>query len=164
LAAPVLQDDHATTAYLPLGATWFEWVTATTHPGGTTLQLANVALAVVPVFARAGSVVPLAAPVEWTDALPGGPLRVAVYAGADAEFTLSEDDGDTVGYASGAVATTVLAWSDATQCLSWTRGGAEGAGGAQAFTQLSVTAYLLSGAVVNAAAVPIGSGGSVCPK
>ena len=164
LAAPVLQDDNTTTAYLPLGAAWwFEWGTATTHAGGTTLPLANVPLGAVPVFARAGSIVPLAPPVEWSDALPGGPLRVAVYAGADGAFILAEDDGDTMGYASGAVSTLALAWSEATKCLCWTRGGAAGAGGAQAFTQLSVTAYLLSGAVTTAAAVPIGAGGSACP-
>jgi len=164
LAAPVLQDDNATTAYLPLGATWFEWGTATTHAGGSTLPLANVPLDRVPVFARAGSIVPLAPPVEFSDALPGGALQVAVYGGAGASFTLFEDDGDTMAYASGAVATLALAWDDAAKCLSWARGGVAGAGGAQAFTQLAVTAYGVDGTTSTAAETAIGSSGKACTK
>lgn len=164
LVAPVLQDDNTTTAYLPLGATFFEWGTAVTHPGGSTLPLANVPLAKVPVFARAGSIVPLAPPVEWSDALPGGALEVAVYGGADAVFALAEDDGDTLAYASGVVATLHLAWDDSTRCLSWARGGAPGAGGAQAFVQLAIIAYYADGSTAKADPTEIGSSGSACPK
>ncbi len=164
LAVPVLQDDNTTTAYLPLDATWFEFGSAVSHPGGSTLPLANVPLSKVPVFARAGSIVPLAPPVEWSDALPGGPLAVAVYGGADAAFTLFEDDGDTVAYVGGAVSTLALAWDDAKGCLSWARGGDASAGGAQAFTQLSVTAYRVDGTTATSAAAAIGASGSACPK
>ena len=166
LVAPVVTENNSTSAYLPAlpagPSSWFEWGTATTHPAGTTLSLTNVPLAAVPVYVRPGSVVPLAPLVQYTDALPGGPLAVAVYAGADGAFTLVEDDGETT---SAATATLALSWSDSTKCLSWTAGGAApNPAGARAFTQLSVVAYLLDGSVLTAPAVDIGPAGSACPK
>lgn len=164
LVAPVLTPDNATSAYLPLGTSWFEWGTTTMHPGGSTESLSSVPLDAVPVYVRAGSVLPLAPPLQFTDALPGGPLQVAVYGGADGAFTMVEDDGETFSYQAGGAATLELAWDDTTGCLSWARGGVAGSGGAQAFAQLAVTAYLSSGATATAAATPITATGTVCPK
>ena len=166
LVAPVLTDDNATTAVLPAlagGARWFEWGSAVAHAGGQALALTAVPLDAVPAYARSGGIFALAPPVQYSDALPGGALDVRVYAGADGAFTLHEDDGETTAYAAGAVATLALSWDDAAGCLSWARGGAAGAGGANAFTQLRVTAYFASGATKAAAAQAIGASGRACP-
>lgn len=68
LVAPVVTPDNATSAYLPLlpggAGVWFEWASAVTHAGGTTLSLTDVPLAAVPVYARSGAVVPLAPLVQ----------------------------------------------------------------------------------------------------
>lgn len=61
--------------------------------------------------------------LQYTDAAPGGPLNVIVFAGADAEMTLVEDDGSTTAYEAGAVRTTTFKWTDATKTLSWTVSG-----------------------------------------
>lgn len=166
LIAPVVTADNSTSAYLPAlpagPASWFEWGSATTHPAGTTLSLTDVPLDAVPVYVRPGSILPLAPLVQYTDALPCGPLAVAVYAGADGSFTLAEDDGETT---STATATLALSWSESTKCLSWLAGGASpNPAGARAFTQLSVVAYLLDGSTRTAPAVAIGPSGSACPK
>jgi alpha-glucosidase len=90
LVAPVLSADNATTAYLPAGL-WYAWGSGSASTGPTTLALTAVPLGRVPMYALAGSIVPTAPPLQFSDALPGGPLQVAVYAGADGVFTLYED-------------------------------------------------------------------------
>ena len=163
LAAPVLTEDNATSAYLPPGV-WFEWGTTATHIGPTTLSLADVPLAAVPVYVAAGAVLALAPPVEYSDALPGGPLHVTVYGGADGAFTLYEDDGETTAYEAGAAATfaaTALRWNDAAGCLSWARTG--GFNGPHSFVQLDVTLFKADGSVARAAAQPISASGTACP-
>jgi len=164
LVAPVLDASNATTAVLPALAkgSWFEWGAARAHAGGQALPLANVPLGAVPAFARSGGVFALAPPVEFSDALPGGPLGVAVYAGADGSFTLVEDDGETRAYAAGGFSTLALAWDDAAECLSWVPGGAAGAAGARAFVELQVTAFFESGVTKTAPAQAIGAGGKAC--
>jgi alpha-glucosidase len=167
LVAPVLDDSNATSVVLPAlppGRSWFEWGSARAHAGAQTLSLPAVPLNAVPAFARAGAIFTLAPPIQFSDALPGGPLSVAVYAGADGAFTLHEDDGETRAYAAGAVATLAFSWDDASGCLSWARGGVAGEGGVHAFTQLSVTAYFASGATRTAPAQDIGeAAGKACP-
>ena len=56
--------------------------------------------------------------MEWTDAQPADPIRLYVYAGADADFTLYEDDGLTYGYEKGAYATIPMHWDDGTRTLT----------------------------------------------
>merc|ERR1712032_803688 len=74
----------------------------------------------VPTFVRCGAVIPLAPVVQYTDALPGGPLEVQVYAGADGSFKLVEDDGETTSYERlGYVRETEFSWSDGLRTLSW---------------------------------------------
>lgn len=112
----------------------------------------------------AGAVLALAPPVEFSDSLPGGPLHVTVYGGADGAFTLYEDDGETTAYEGGAdaaFAATALRWDDTAACLSWARSG--GFSGPQSFVQLDVTLFKADGAVARAAAQPIGGSGTACP-
>ena len=162
LVAPVLAEDNATSAYLPAGV-WFEWASARTHAGPATLTLPAVPLDAVPVFVRAGAVLALAPPITHTDALPGGPLRVAVYRGGDARARLVDDDGETMAYERGALAEVALVWDDAAACLSWTRSGAF-PGDEHSFTQLQITAYGTDGTVTSAPATAIGAAGKLCPK
>lgn len=165
LVAPVLTPDNATTVYLPAGV-WFEYGTldVITHVGPTTLSLTDVPLSSVPAFARAGAIFALAPPsVTFTDALPGGPLAVTVFAGADGAFAYVDDDGETTAYATGtATSSLALTWHDAAGCLSWALSGTY-AGGPHSFTSLAVTAYTLSGAIKTAPAQAIGTSGSACP-
>lgn len=162
LVAPVLTPDNATSAYLPAD-TWFEWDSARTHVGPTTLSLPAVPLGVTPAFVRSGAILSLApAGLQYSDALPGGPLSIVVYGGKDGAHVMYDDDGETTDYETGAVATITFTWKDSTGCLSWVRAGTF-AGGPRSFVQLTVTAYTTSGATKTAPATAIGVGGSVCP-
>jgi alpha-glucosidase len=166
LVAPVLTPDNATSVYLP-AATWFEFESSTTHEGPATLALPAVPLGVTPAFVQAGSIVPLAPRgLQFSDALPGGPLEVTVYTGADARFEFYDDDGETTDWATApatATSTLALAWSESSGCLSWTLTGAYV--GPRSFTQLSVTAYVAGAAAPKTSpAQAIGASGSACPK
>ena len=139
LIAPVMQENSSSVVYLPTG-TWYRFNSSTTVKGPANVS-STPGLGETPVYAPAGAVVPLAPVVQSTDALPGGPLEVHVYGGADGRFVLVEDDGETMDYATkGLVRRTALAWDDAAATLSWTVDG-QASGGAT-FTQLGVTLFV----------------------
>jgi alpha-glucosidase (family GH31 glycosyl hydrolase) len=67
---------------------------------------------IIPLFVRAGSIIPMGVPVESTRQTQAIE-RVRVYPGADASFTLFSDDGTTYAYEKGAGSITHLHWDDA---------------------------------------------------
>jgi len=158
LVAPVLSADNRSQVYVPRGK-WYVWGSGTQHSGPLNLTLSDVPLDKVPVFAKAGSIVPLAPLVQYTDALPGGALEVHVYAGADASFPLVEDDGETEGYTAGLLRRTVLTWSDAQSTLSWEVHG--DFTNAQTFTQLRLVLFANGLQRRESAVVSIGRSGSI---
>ncbi|MGB8259075.1 MAG: TIM-barrel domain-containing protein [Terracidiphilus sp.] len=121
LVAPVTEQGATSRqVYLPAGCDWYNyWTNARVH-GGQTIKV-DAPIDTIPLFVRAGSVVPLGAPVLSTSQ-PQSIAAVRVYPGADAEFTLFTDDGTTYAYEKGAGTTTTLHWDDAKHQL--TQGGA----------------------------------------
>merc|ERR1711879_849379 len=93
---------------------------------------------------RPGTIVTLAPVIQYSDALPGGPLEVQVYMGANGEFTLAEDDGETKAYASGAIRETKFQWKQTSKTLSWSVTNA-GLSLPNAFRKLFVKAFSVSG-------------------
>ena len=166
LVAPVLAQNNATSAYLPAG-TWFGFNSSKTYMGPTTLNLPSVPLDAVPAFVRSGAIITLAPPIQYTDALPGGPLAVQVYTGASSNGTVYyDDDGETTDYdgATGAYALVTFAWDDGAGCLSWSRVANGGyAGGPRSFTQLTVTAFSASKPTATSPPMAIGQSGKACP-
>jgi alpha-D-xyloside xylohydrolase len=67
----------------------------------------------MPVFVRAGSVLPLGPVMSHADEAPNAPLEVRVYPGADGQFDLYDDAGEGFGYEQGEFTYTSLRWSDA---------------------------------------------------
>ena len=78
----------------------------------------------MPLFVRAGSIIPFGPAMEWSDQKPADAIRLYVYAGADADFTLYEDDGLTYAYEKGEFSTIPIHWDEASRTL--TIGGREG--------------------------------------
>jgi alpha-D-xyloside xylohydrolase len=72
----------------------------------------------MPLYVRAGSIVPFGPDMQWSDEKPADNIRLYVYAGHDADFTLYEDDGVTYGYEKGFSATTPMHWDDASRTLT----------------------------------------------
>lgn len=102
--------------YLPAGADWYDFWTGERHRGGQTLT-ADARLGVLPLFVRAGSILPLGAEVEHSGASGAGPMEIRVYPGADGTFELYDDAGDGYGYEAGEYTLTALHWDDATDTL-----------------------------------------------
>ncbi|HEY8154232.1 MAG TPA: glycoside hydrolase family 31 protein [Myxococcota bacterium] len=101
LVAPVVQEGATTrTVYLPSGSDWVDYYTDAVHQGGQTVNV-PAPLDRIPVFVRAGSLLP-GGPVVQHVGEPVAPLvRLDVYPGPASEFVLYEDDGATLDYARG---------------------------------------------------------------
>ncbi len=103
--------------YLPADSDWFDLWTDDRLAGGMTLD-AEAPLERIPVYVRAGSIVPMGPVRQHAEDRPDAPLEVHVYPGQDATFSLYEDDGDGHGYESGAFSTIELRWDDAARRLT----------------------------------------------
>ena len=75
-------------------------------------------LDLLPLYVRAGSIVPMGPQVQYATQDPGAPYEVRIYPGANARFTLYEDDNETYAYEKGAHATYDLVWNDAARTLT----------------------------------------------
>jgi alpha-glucosidase (family GH31 glycosyl hydrolase) len=117
LVAPVT-DQGATSrqVYLPAGTDWYNFWTGERLTGGQTI-LAAAPIDTIPLFVRAGSIIPLGSAVESTHEVQSIE-KVRVYPGADADFTLFSDDGRTYAYEKGAGSVTRLHWDEATGKLT----------------------------------------------
>ena len=117
MAAPVLESGGQRSVYLP-DDTWYLFESGTRLAGHRYIEV-TAALDEVPVYVRAGTILPLAPVLQHTDQLPGGPLELQIYPGKDASFALVEDDGLTTAYLKGQVRRTTFTWDDARRRLSW---------------------------------------------
>lgn len=108
LVAPVFVEGGVTRSlYLPSGSNWIDFNNGTTYSGGQTITVA-APLDVIPVFIREGAIIP-AGPVLQHVGDPAAPRMTAnVYGGANSEFVLYEDDGESFGYTRGAYLRTRL--------------------------------------------------------
>ncbi|HTV39133.1 MAG TPA: TIM-barrel domain-containing protein [Candidatus Sulfotelmatobacter sp.] len=96
---------------------WYDFWTGQHFVSGRTVQAAAPFNA-IPVFARAGSIVPFGPEIQYTGEKPADPLTIYIYTGADGDFTLYEDDGLTYDYERGAFATIPLHWDDSAETLT----------------------------------------------
>ena len=117
LVAPVTdQGASSREVYLPAGADWYNYWTNERVKGGQTITV-SAPIDTIPLFVRAGSILPLGSPVENTHQQQSI-AKVRVYPGANSDFTLFSDDGTTYAYETGAGSVTKLHWDDASQQLT----------------------------------------------
>jgi alpha-D-xyloside xylohydrolase len=102
--------------YLP-HATWYDFWTGSSIQGGHTID-APAPIDRIPLYVRAGSIVPLGPEVEYAAEKPADPLELRVYPGANGSFTLYEDENDNYNYEQGAHATITFSWNDADHVLT----------------------------------------------
>jgi alpha-D-xyloside xylohydrolase len=111
LVAPVTdQGVTSRSVYLPAGTDWYNYWTNERLHGGQTVTVA-APIDTIPLFVRAGSILPLGTVVESTNEHQKI-AAVKVYPGADGAFSVYRDDGTTYAYEHGASQTTVLRWDD----------------------------------------------------
>ncbi len=102
--------------YFPAGG-WYDFYSGDYYTGGIR-RTVPAPYERMPLFVRAGSVIPFGPAMEWSDQKPADAIRLFVYAGADADFTLYEDDGLTYAYEQGAFSTIPIHWDDAARTLT----------------------------------------------
>ena len=103
--------------YLPAGADWYDFYSGKRYKGGANVTISTT-LDRVPMFVRAGSVLPLAPEMQYTAEQPWDNLEVRIYPGASGTFTLYEDEGDGYDYERGFYSTIPFAWNDAARTLT----------------------------------------------
>ncbi len=105
------------TKYLPKGTAWYDFWTGQRYSGGKTVTL-QTTFDRVPMFVRAGSILPLGPEMQYVGEKPWDNLEMRVYPGADAQFTLYEDEGDGYNYEKGAYTTILFSWNDRSRTLT----------------------------------------------
>ena len=119
LVAPVTdQGMTSREVYLPAGTDWYNFWTNERMHGGQSITV-SAPIDEIPLFVRAGSILPLGTVVESTNEVQKI-AKVRVYSGADGAFDLYRDDGTTYAYEKGAFEVSHLHWDDATKKLTHT--------------------------------------------
>lgn len=108
--------------YLPKDALkdtlWYDFWTGQTIQGGTYIQAA-APLNRIPLYVRAGSILPLGPEEQYAGEKVDGPIELRIYPGANGSFNLYQDEGDTYNYEKGQHAVIPITWSDADHTLTF---------------------------------------------
>jgi alpha-glucosidase (family GH31 glycosyl hydrolase) len=120
LVAPVVEKGaKSRRLYLPAGM-WYDWWTGEKHNGSRWIER-QVDLATLPLYVRAGAIIPLDPLRQYTSQRVAKPTLLRVHPGANGAFTLYDDDGQSLGYRDGADSKTVwmrCRWDDASRHLT----------------------------------------------
>ena len=103
--------------YLPEGAAWYDFWTNERLEGGQTVEKA-APLDILPLYVKAGSIVPRGPQVQYATEKPWDNLEVWVYPGADGSFCLYEDEFDNYNYEQGAYTEISMRWDDSSRTLT----------------------------------------------
>ncbi len=111
LVAPVFKKGATSwNIYLPAGD-WYDWWTNEKKKGEQTISR-EVDLATMPIYVRAGAIIPLDPVRQYSNEIVTGPTTLKIYSGADGEYTLYEDDGISQDYLKGKGTWTHMKWDD----------------------------------------------------
>jgi alpha-D-xyloside xylohydrolase len=102
--------------YLPK-AKWYDFWTGHAVDGGMAIDAA-APLDRIPLYVRAGSILPMGPDIEYSTEKPADPIELRVYTGADGTFVLYEDENDNYDYEKGIHATIPIQWNDASRTLT----------------------------------------------
>ncbi len=118
LVAPVTEPDvKEWKIYLPKGAEWYDFWTGEKYTGGQTVNK-ETPINIIPLFVKAGSIVPFGPEVQFATEKKWDNLEIRVYEGANCEFTLYEDENDNYNYEEGICSTINFSWIDAKKKLT----------------------------------------------
>ena len=113
LVSPVTQQGATSRSlYLPPAPAWYDFWTGEKLHGDQRIQAA-APLDRIPLYVKAGSILPLGPEIEYAGEKPDAPIELRVYRGADASFDLYEDAGDTYDYERGMRSIIPIHWDDA---------------------------------------------------
>ena len=104
--------------YLPAGTDWYDFYTEERYEGGREIE-ARVGIDHIPVYVKAGSILPVTEPGESTAEMEGREILLQIYTGADGSFALYEDAGDGYGYEKGEYCVTQIHYQDESGKVEW---------------------------------------------
>jgi len=110
-SVPLTGTEKTRPVYLPAGSDWYNFWTGERFAGGQTLN-AHADLETMPLYVRAGSIIPLGPDICYTDEQPQTMVKLRIYPGQDGTFTLYQDEGDNYNYEKGFFTTIQLRWED----------------------------------------------------
>ncbi|MTW09980.1 DUF5110 domain-containing protein [Pseudoduganella eburnea] len=109
--------DASMRTYLPKGAAWYDFWTNQRYEGGQAV-VRDVPLDIVPLYVRAGAILPMGPELQYATEQPEAPYEIRIYPGADGSFTLYDDDNETYAYEKGQSARVKLSWNDKAKTLA----------------------------------------------
>ena len=103
--------------YFPKDADWYDFYTGAYMVGGKRFTV-DAPYGRMPLFVRAGSIIPIGPAMQWSDEKPADDILLAVYAGKDASFTLYEDENVNYNYEKGFYSRIPITWDEASRTLT----------------------------------------------
>jgi alpha-glucosidase (family GH31 glycosyl hydrolase) len=117
VVAPIVEKGATSRrVYLPSGE-WHDFWTETRVRGGAEIDRA-VDLSTLPIFVRAGSVIPMDPVKQYVDEQSESPMTLTVYPGRDGESSWYDDDGKSFDYRRGEWTRVLMTWNDKKRTLS----------------------------------------------
>jgi alpha-D-xyloside xylohydrolase len=111
------QGEKSRKVYLPKAATWYDFWTGKELKGGQTIDAA-APVDIMPLYVRAGAIIPMGPEVEYANQKTGKPFELRIYPGANGQFKVYEDENDNYNYEKGQFATFTISWNDKAHELS----------------------------------------------
>lgn len=108
---------HTRSVYLPAGTGWFDFWNGRQYNGGQRIE-ADAPIETMPLYVRAGSIVPMGPVMEYATEKPADTLELRIYPGANGKFSVYEDENDDYGYEKGKFAMFDFSWNDKANTLS----------------------------------------------
>jgi alpha-D-xyloside xylohydrolase len=108
---------RARSIYLPSGIDWYDLKSGKHFKGGTSIQ-ADAQYTDIPIFVRAGSILPCGPEIQYAAEKPADPIRLFVYTGSDGSFTLYEDENVNYNYEKGKFSTIPLSYNEKEHILN----------------------------------------------
>jgi len=103
--------------YLPRSNLWYDFWTGNVYQGGQMI-VAEAPIDKIPIYIKAGSILPMGPFIEFADQKPADPIEIRIYPGKDSRFTLYEDEGDGYNYEMGIYSTIDFIWDDENKTLT----------------------------------------------
>ena len=110
-------ETKSTNIYLPAGTLWYDFWTNEKHEGGKEITK-ETTLDVIPLYVKAGSIIPVGPQVQYATEKPWDHLELKVYAGANGNFILYEDEFDNYNYEKGAYTEIPISWNNVSRKLT----------------------------------------------
>ena len=97
--------------YLPKAAGWYDFWTGKYYSGGKSVE-ASAPINKMPLYIKAGSIVPMGPFVQYAAEKAANPIELRIYRGADAKFTIYEDENDNYNYEKSIYSTIQINWNE----------------------------------------------------